>query len=66
MSSKRAIRRQYRRKSCQGKVRHADEVAAKVALRMLHQNRGYQGFMSAYSCKFCGGWHIGHVPVKDR
>lgn len=20
--------------------------------------------MSAYRCKFCGGWHVGHMPKR--
>jgi rubrerythrin len=59
MSSKRAIRR----KACKGKARHADRHTAAAALFALNRNKGYQGPMNVYSCKFCGGWHIGHRPA---
>lgn len=61
MSSKRAIRR----KSCDGKVRHADSAAAAHAIYLLNRTNGYQGPMNAYRCRFCGGYHIGHRPAKD-
>lgn len=56
MSSKRRIRR----KACKGKIRHADAASAWSALSALNRNKGYQGPMNAYACRFCGGWHIGH------
>lgn len=61
MSSKRAIRR----KSCSGKIRHADLAAAQRAIYRLNRDKGYQGPMSAYKCSHCGGWHIGHTPGKN-
>lgn len=57
MSSKRALRR----KQCKGKVRHETEAYALIALR----NTRSIGNLSAYSCRFCGGWHIGHTPGKQ-
>lgn len=53
MSSKRAIRR----RACTGKKRHATLAdAAQMA----------GGGMMAYRCQFCGGFHIGHPPLKMR
>lgn len=60
MSSKRAIRR----KACKGKVRHVDAQSAAQALFALHRNKGYQGPMNVYACRFCGGYHIGHRPRR--
>lgn len=56
MSSKRRLRR----KSCEGKIRHVDAGAAQAALTALVRNKGWQGPMNPYKCRFCGGWHIGH------
>lgn len=33
-----------------------------TALAMLNRSKGYQGRMSAYRCRFCGGFHFGHTP----
>ena len=57
MSSKRALRR----KACDGKVRHADAAAAMLARAGLNRNKGYQGTMNIYRCRFCRGYHIGHA-----
>jgi hypothetical protein len=57
MSSKRAVRR----RACQGKVRHADYNAANAALRALVRAKGEQGRLQAYRCRFCRGYHFGHV-----
>ena len=58
MSSK----RRERRKSCDGKVRHATLEAAKLAARKA--SSGSVGKLWAYKCKFCKNYHIGHPP-KD-
>lgn len=61
MSSKRAIRR----KACDGKTRFASFAEASGALRAFLRNVGNQGWpMGAYRCKFCNGFHFGHVPTK--
>lgn len=56
MSSKRHVRR----KQCSGKIRHSSKHDAEVALFRLTRRRGYTGYMHAYHCEFCGGYHIGH------
>jgi len=48
MSSKRRLRR----KNCERKRRYGKDEAI-VEARRRH--------MRAYPCKFCGGFHIGHV-----
>lgn len=58
MSSKRA----QRRKACAGKVRHADQAGAAIALRKLRQAHGHMGQLSTYRCAHCGTWHLGHGP----
>jgi hypothetical protein len=59
MSSKRHIRR----KSCTGKQRFADELAARAAIHALIRAKGRQGgYLSPYRCRFCSGFHFGHTP----
>ena len=60
MSSKRAVRR----KSCEGKVRHATKDAAHLSA-MHTRARGW-GFVGAYKCQFCSGWHVGHPSAKQK
>lgn len=62
VSSKRRIRR----KACKSKIRHADGPAGRAALSALNRNKGYEGPMNVYACRFCGGWHIGHTPGRGR
>lgn len=63
MSSKRAIRR----KQCTGKVRHDTQEHALVAVRALVKKyAGNIGHLSPYRCGFCGGWHVGHTPGRQR
>ena len=58
-----ASKRRIRRRSCQSKVRHATPDAAQGAIRRLHAQKGYQGRLDAYRCRFCGGFHVGHSRV---
>lgn len=60
MSSKRRIRR----KSCKGKVRHTSLEHADAHRHALSRLDGDR--MSAYRCRFCGGWHVGHTPGAKR
>lgn len=59
MSSKRRIRRSQ----CGRKVRHPDEATARRAIHKLRLAYGDAplGYMNAYRCPHCGGWHIGHA-----
>lgn len=61
-----ASKRRIRRMQCGTKVRHPDQKSAVVSIAKLHRRRGYQGFMHAYHCRFCGGWHTGHVQNYGR
>ena len=58
MSSKRRIRR----RSCEGKHRYTTAKDARAAISGLHRRKGDQGYMQAYHCSFCGGFHFGHPP----
>jgi hypothetical protein len=54
MSSKRRIRR----KQCTGKIRHRSLGGAIAAAKSLRRAKGE--IVSAYSCRFCKGYHVGH------
>lgn len=43
-----------RRNGCSGKVRHASQQGAVIAVKRMH-NAGLQ----TYRCPRCGGWHVG-------
>lgn len=45
------------RASCAGKVRHESPSMAKT----ISRKRKYGGrkHVNVYSCRFCGGWHVG-------
>ena len=61
MSSKRAIRRQ----ACDGKTRFPTFSDAANALRGFLRLASSDGWpMSPYRCRFCSGFHFGHVPAK--
>jgi hypothetical protein len=62
MSSKRAIRRN----ACEGKTRFETFLEAGRALRaFLRKASSSDGWpLSAYRCRFCNGFHFGHIPVK--
>jgi hypothetical protein len=60
-----ASKRHVRRKSCVGKVGHLTARAGFVAIAKLNQ-RGPQGLMAVYRCRYCGMYHIGHVRNKYR
>ena len=57
MSSKRAVRR----KSCEGKMRHATEDAAICAMKKT-PSLG----LAVYRCPFCGSYHVGHMNKRQR
>jgi hypothetical protein len=43
---------------CESKVRYDSDASARGALRSA-PNDGRK--MSAYGCRLCGGWHLGHL-----
>jgi len=56
MSSKRNVRR----KSCEGKVRHKTQEGAIIAARILWKLKSE--YTRAYHCRLCRGFHTGHPP----
>jgi hypothetical protein len=54
MSSKRGVRR----KACGDKRRFATEDDAVPAAKALG--------ISWYHCRWCGAWHIGHMPKRIK
>lgn len=63
MSSKRRIRR----KACKGKRRYATAAEAGNAAWHVDQKSALGGrVLHAYRCKFCNGYHFGHMPIKNR
>lgn len=62
MSSKRAIRR----KQCKSKTRYDTQGQAQRALNGLRRNTGDSSVMTAYHCRWCGGFHFGHTPYRVR
>jgi len=60
-----ASKRRQRRKECGSKVRHADQTAAIHAACAMRRNLGSR-CLNTYRCKWCGGWHVGHIPGNLR
>ena len=61
MASKRA----QRRRSCEGKQKHPDRWAAQAHRYKLEKTQGALG-LTIYRCRFCGQWHVGHIPEGTR
>lgn len=52
-------------RSCTGKQRYASKKAALAKIRgMVRAKQAIPGWWQSYSCKFCGGYHIGHRGVR--
>lgn len=49
----------YYKKSCGGKHKYKSKNEAEFSLFNAKVYRS--GFCVTYKCKFCDGWHIGHV-----
>ena len=58
-----ASRRAERRRACERKKRYERDEAVKV---MVQLRRKGEPHMNAYHCRYCGGWHVGHLPKKLR
>jgi hypothetical protein len=52
-----ASKRHLRRRSCETKVRHTDFDGALAHAKK--QRAVYGEIVKPYSCKHCGGWHVG-------
>jgi hypothetical protein len=58
-----ASRRGERRRVCARKVRYATEALAYAARRAMRRKYGRETrLVTAYHCRFCGGYHLGHTP----
>jgi hypothetical protein len=54
-------------RGCDGKKRHDDKDQAVGQIWSLARHRGaVPSRYQAYSCKHCGGWHVGHRPRGKR
>ena len=62
MASKRA----QRRKECSRKRRFETHHDAAAALRRLKGRHQRSDRMSVYRCRWCGGYHFGHTPLRVR
>lgn len=51
---------EQRIKQCDGKVKHGSMLAAQEILYNCKDN------MEIYPCKYCGGFHLGHVNQKQN
>jgi hypothetical protein len=40
------------------KIRHRDELAAKIALASANNGKGDRRESRAYYCRHCRGWHL--------
>ena len=60
--TERKMGRAVRRRMHDGKVRYQDKGAAVLAIK--HVDRDMT--LHSYKCRFCRGWHIGHLPKALR
>ena len=51
----------FRLRSCAHKIAHPSRTAAKHVARMTERTHRGTGRIHAYSCGFCGLWHVGHT-----
>lgn len=57
-----ASKRRLRRRACTSKKKHERNTAVGIAKSMRQRGK----MVSAYSCKFCGGWHVGRLNKAAR
>lgn len=50
--------------SCAGKIRHPDTASAYAQVKSLLKSG--KGRLKSYHCRFCGGWHVGHLPKSAK
>jgi len=48
-----------RRRACTGKIRFA---TLDLAIGLCHTRKLRGRFLTAYPCRWCGGFHMGHAP----
>lgn len=49
---------------CRRKIRHETKDAARQHAGQLLQDSG--DWLGEYRCRYCDGWHVGHIPIKGR
>jgi hypothetical protein len=54
-------------RSCLGKVRHTTQRRACIALGKTNlRYHEKPGSIQVYRCRFCKGWHLGHVKLHPE
>jgi hypothetical protein len=54
-------------RKCDGKRRHNSQARALAAVAWHITTKGAApGALTTYACEFCGCWHVGHRPRKER
>ena len=59
-------KRNLRKKSCTGKVRHLDERGARGAADLIDGLRQGLAPVAPYRSRYCGGYHTGRQPLRVR
>lgn len=54
-----------KKKMCGNKIYYPNEVEANRAVVRLVNHKSNHN-LTAYDCKFCSGWHIGHNRFKKK
>lgn len=47
--------------TCKRKIRYSSKAQARQAVKIVKAMRGHDG-QREYHCRFCQGYHIGHLP----
>lgn len=63
-----ASKRRMRRNGCEGKKRYETQKEAEhgrnyLVIKTMDQHKSY---VNVYHCKFCGGWHVGHLSKRQN
>lgn len=58
--------RQNKKKSHDGKQPYGSLKEALVDLYWIRIKHPTWGYMQAYDCRHCPGWHLGHPPRKRK
>ena len=64
MASKRGLRRKACQRNGKPKKRYESKELADIDVRNLWKYKGER--VHSYKCDFCGWWHIGHMPKRQR
>lgn len=59
-----ASKRRLRRRSCESKNRYTNQQAVLDSLGKLRRLGRVDSRVTAYPCKFCGGYHLGHRTIR--